>query len=200
MKSMYAAYSSINSLDEGMALSLKERSQNSLNAAVLTYGEIEFVHFLPLLCSVTPHSPALIFWDLGCGTGKGLITAALSDRFAAVYGVELLKSLAEAGVRAVEAYHKLAGERSLPDPAMRVWEGDLEKVDWVKGDVVYMASVYFPAELLKRISAAGRGMKKGAKIVTLKMLPDTEGAFRLENVYRVKMTWGLCDVFVIERL
>ena len=39
--------------------------------------------------------PGEVFWDVGCGAGRALITAQMTQEFSKVKGVELLDSLVE---------------------------------------------------------------------------------------------------------
>lgn len=55
-----------------------ERSQMDLESEEgLIYGEVLFDHFVPTLGFVKPLDGE-VFWDLGCGAGRPLITAALA--------------------------------------------------------------------------------------------------------------------------
>lgn len=60
----------------------------------LTYQEVEYVAFLELLREAGAVD-GQIFYDLGCGSGKGVVAAALSGiRFVKCVGVEILPTLA----------------------------------------------------------------------------------------------------------
>lgn len=56
------------------------------------YGEIEFLSFFSILLKVTPQ-PHDIFYDLGCGAGKAVLTAAFCFNLNKACGVELLPEL-----------------------------------------------------------------------------------------------------------
>ena len=74
---------------------MNERKQKKLvNASEYTYGEVVFLHFIPLLEYVKP-KPGEIFYDLGCGSGKPMVIASLIFPFLKVCkGIEFLKELA----------------------------------------------------------------------------------------------------------
>ena len=60
----------------------------------LTYQEIDYVSFLELLKEAGAVD-GQIFYDLGCGSGKGVVAAALSGiRFVKCVGIEILPTLA----------------------------------------------------------------------------------------------------------
>ena len=71
-----------------------ERSEKDLHwQTELIYGEVLFKHFVPTLEYVKPQ-PGEVFWDLGCGGGRPLITASLAyPELGAVKGLELLEQL-----------------------------------------------------------------------------------------------------------
>ena len=59
-------------------VSLNERSQKNLSSDNnLTYGEVIFSHFIPILEYADPR-PGEVLWDLGCGAGRPLIAASLA--------------------------------------------------------------------------------------------------------------------------
>ena len=62
-----------------------------------TYGEVYFPNFLPMLDFLKP-KPGEKFYDLGCGTGKPLMIAAIAfPKLAFCKGIELLSNLASEG-------------------------------------------------------------------------------------------------------
>lgn len=72
--------------------SQKDREHLHIQEDSFTYGEINVLSFTWLLEKAKP-KPGEIFFDLGCGAGKAVLTAALNFDFAHVVGVELLPSL-----------------------------------------------------------------------------------------------------------
>ena len=75
--------------------SLQERmNKGILSERKFTYGEVCFANFIPMLNFVAPR-PSEKFYDLGCGTGKPLMIAAVAfPKLAYCKGIELLKDLA----------------------------------------------------------------------------------------------------------
>ena len=69
-----------------------ERATKKLNNDVeFTYGEVIFEHFIAVMEYVDPQ-PGEVFWDLGCGAGKPLISASLAfPKLQACKGLELLE-------------------------------------------------------------------------------------------------------------
>lgn len=105
----------------GKAVSKKERDELSLKAATLVYGEITFetfgtaiekikkVYGLPGVGASGPagvlQSRGGIFYDLGSGTGKPVIAAAILHNFDVCYGIETLEGLYSVSLDALNAYN-----------------------------------------------------------------------------------------------
>ena len=79
---------------DGHEVSDKERNHKNLqNQTELIYGEVVFTHFIPLL-EYTKPQPGEIFYDLGCGSGKPLVTASLAfPELKVCKGIEFLEGL-----------------------------------------------------------------------------------------------------------
>lgn len=105
----------------GKAVSKKEREEMELRNPRLTYGEIEFetlgtvfekikkIYGKPNVGSSGPdgmlQAHGGIFYDLGSGTGKGVIGAAVLYNFDICYGIELLEGLYTVSQDAVNSYN-----------------------------------------------------------------------------------------------
>ena len=105
---------------KGKDISKKERNAKSIYHSSLTYGEIDFKSFARTLERVkttygvpgngsTPdggilQSPGGIFYDLGSGTGKACVAAALLHPFSAIGGIEVLEGLHAMSVELAHEY------------------------------------------------------------------------------------------------
>lgn len=80
--------------DASFASSVERQKISDLKPE-LTYGEVLFHSFVPVIQFTNPQ-PGEEFWDLGCGGGKPLVIASLNFPFLkACRGVELLTKLVE---------------------------------------------------------------------------------------------------------
>jgi hypothetical protein len=104
----------------------------------LTYGEISYASFVQILdfcmhsLSISS-SIGLVFVDLGCGTGKAVVTAALSNHnFRKVWGIEIAEALAACASRITENLTDLL--KSSSDTKLS-GSGDDRKVKGIKKKV-----------------------------------------------------------------
>ena len=180
---------------KGSSLSQDERSSKTLIGTEYTYGEIELIHFLPLF-NLLNKGKDEVFWDLGCGVGKVMLAASIgTDNYTKIYGVEMLESLCEGANQAIDSY---CSEEKVDRSKFTVIQGDMTKIDWSNADVIYVSSLCFPDELVKAIAERGRLLKRGARILTLKKWPFPE-VYKLIDDFKVKMTWGMTRLFIMER-
>jgi hypothetical protein len=105
----------------GKAVSKKERDELSLKSPNLVYGEITFETFGTVIekirkvygvPGVGASGPAGvlqtrggIFYDLGSGTGKPVIAAAVLHNFDVCYGIETLEGLYSVSLDALNSYN-----------------------------------------------------------------------------------------------
>ena len=204
----YHAFNSIFSEIDGNQASQTDRSRNSLSDEQgLTYGEITYLGFLEML-KAAGAADGQIFYDLGCGSGKALVAAALSDvRFLRCVGVELLPTVCACAREAVELLKSSLTDKALcmrmqiTLPMLEVREGDITACDWSEADLVYLSSVCFPDAVMQSLLHRGRELKAGARILTLRMLPEGyQQVFALEPSVWARMSWGKMEVFVLRRL
>ena len=140
----------------------------------------------------------LVFWDLGCGAGKVLVAAAISEKFSEIYGVEFLEELSNGANTACHQFMKLAEENKMIKPdKMNVTKGDILKVDWSNADIIYIASVCYPEPLMEGIIEKTKFLKKGTIIITLKLM--TEMSLKAIQHFKIKMTWGSSDIYILEK-
>ncbi len=187
----------------GTVISYNERAANRLSGSQYTYGEIEFAYFLPAILIAagksTIPSQKRIFWDLGCGTGRALVAAAMSGRFDTVCGVELLAGLAQTSQEAVDTFQKEGKDCGADGVKFTVLHDDMGNVNWSDGDVIYLSSTCFPEELMRAICKKTKALKSGTRIISLKALPTLNEDLRPMGDYRVKMSWGTSELFIYER-
>lgn len=213
------------SCEKGKHESKKERAEKGcLGQNNLTYGEIMYESIAQCLHYIRNKygafsKPGGTFVDLGHGTGKGVLTAALMHRFDKCMGIELLDNLYEQSLLLKDEYdsyvkdnqdesqQKNAAESGIP--SFEVHHGDMLKdLDWSGADLVLANSTCFDQSLLNEIAKKCSELKKGTWMLTLtKRLPsaevndeETETPMPLEweCVLSIKreMSWGQATIHI----
>lgn len=103
-----------------------ERAEKDLHwQTELIYGEVLFQHFIPTLEFAKPQ-PGEVFWDLGCGGGRPLITASLAfPSLKACKGLELLEKLSLLAKQIASKLHAECDRRELTYSPVEIHQGDM---------------------------------------------------------------------------
>ena len=203
----YTIFKSIFSDIDGSSVSQTDRAENrNADDQGFTYGEVEFPSFIEILRAANARD-GQIFVDLGCGAGKALISAALSEtQFIRCTGIEYLPGLAQCAKAAVSSLTKRLdaiaqvhheSELSRKMPLLEIRTGDILDTDWSDADLVYMSSICFPEQLIQKIFERASRLKAGSTIVTLKIIPGFEQYFELKAERWFKMSWGSILVYIL---
>ena len=180
---LFQTYEKIFSNSNSSEISQLDRTVLGLNFnCEFTYGETDFLSFGKLLQYCRPLSGE-VFWDLGCGAGKSCVAAALFYPDLIVKGVEMLPNLYASSIEATKTIENIS-----------IVQGDLRITDWSDANIIFMSSVCFLDELVQDIVTKSSSLKPGSRILTLKELPEPS-AWTLQNIFRVRMSWGRCDCF-----
>jgi len=190
---------------KGKELSVTEREARGLTAATLVYGEIRFEPFAIIFQKIRElygglSRPGGKFVDLGSGTGKPVLAAALLHEWDSCTGIELLHGLHEAALELHSAWTSPRVREMLPASAQRVeiqfLEADFTKVEWADADVVYAASTCFDEVLMRACAAAADRCHIGTFFVSLsKRLPSAKWLVRTasrEIASVVVLANGIC--------
>lgn len=189
------------------------------------YGEIDAIaakelvmnELLPLLRSDAQHDMQnRVFADVGCGSGKALIGAALSCAFSRCVGVEALPSLATLAQMMVgdfeaEVLHKHFNPGH--SVHMQVEHGDaigagIASCDappalehWVQhADIVLCNCATWNADTVSAIArVCGTGLQRGAVVCSVLAELDHE-ALSLLHIAHVKATWGDAEACIYQKM
>ena len=90
------------------ATSFNERNATeSHDGTEFTYGEVSFPFFIPLIEFVDPKEGEILF-DLGCGSGRPMMIAAMAfPQLQTCIGIELMPKVYELGSQVVEKFNKI---------------------------------------------------------------------------------------------
>jgi len=183
---------------DGYRLSHGERKRLGNEDRALVYGEIDPRGFGELLDRVGV-APGECFWDVGSGTGKPVLLAAMLFPFARSCGVEVLATLhAEAELR-LERYRRevlpqLPEEKRRQE--LRFLLGRYESVDLAGADVLFSHCTTFDDGGLATLAAACARLKPGSRIITVGQ-PLIHSALEPALDAPVPMEWGesICHVY-----
>ena len=190
----------------------------------LTYGDVKLEALeRALAAAFLPRGGT--FFDLGSGTGRGVIAAALCCGLRSAVGVEILESLHEGALGPLQRFLQLrdellagsepAGGAALAglDPTRLAAQvellcGDLFATDISGADVVFCCCVTWSADIMGRLAAKlAAELPEGARVVTVgQRLPEVVdlgikvGAVQFEVLWK---EWARCDwgdeAFVVHR-
>eukprot|EP00607_Mallomonas_marina_P005451 CAMPEP_0182426556 /NCGR_PEP_ID=MMETSP1167-20130531/13041_1 /TAXON_ID=2988 /ORGANISM="Mallomonas Sp, Strain CCMP3275" /LENGTH=817 /DNA_ID=CAMNT_0024608059 /DNA_START=38 /DNA_END=2488 /DNA_ORIENTATION=+ len=166
---------------DGSNTSQKERSRVGREDQSLTYGEVEYLSFIDIL-KRTGACHGDVFYDLGCGAGKAVISAALSGiQFMRCVGLEILPGLCDCARSAISKVKGLHGGNIHNIPMMEIRESDILTADWSAADVLYISSICFSDNFMQSILEKCSDLKPGTTLITLKLPDNYENILELEH-------------------
>lgn len=182
---------------DGFSVSMANRKKLDLQIKELTYGEIEFDSFCALLDQMNVDEND-IFYDLGCGTGKPVIAAALVKQCKKSVGIELLEDVYNLANEIKEKLEKLLKADGYTPPIIEYVHGDIVEKDFSEADVVYIASTCFDQEFMAVLAKKCETLKSGTKIATLTKELISPELIKTQTL-TLPMTWGNTTVFIYFR-
>lgn len=149
-----------------------------------TYGELMPTATLRLLAQLEL-GPEDRFVDLGSGTGKVVLLAAMSTAVGEALGVELSVTRSELAEQALIR----AKERSLPGvERARLVTADMLTCDLDATTVVYTCSTAFREPFMHRLGHRLAALPRLRKIASLQDFEQLPG-FELAEIYRLDASW-----------
>jgi SAM-dependent methyltransferase len=191
---LHAHFAVFNQLYESVdGFSLSKQARQDHDAFEYTYGEIEFLSFIALL-SLTHPDENTRFYDLGSGTGKAVLAAAMVYDMESYCGVELFKTLYDVSVKQQKHLSRL------PE-----YEGKAEKIEFIHADfltvdlskatLIFINSTAFVGETWQLLNERLVETAFGATIITIsKKL--TSSVFSITKTTKINMSWGPATVYI----
>ncbi|WP_419419867.1 methyltransferase [Legionella sp. D16C41] len=161
------------------------------------YGEIEFESFIALLSLCKPQVNT-IFYDLGSGTGKAVIACAMVFNIQKSYGIELLVPLHKCAQKQQERLGQLESYRENAKKIVFI-QGDFLQKSFVDGTIIFINAATFIAELWEQLSTHVEQVKPGTLIISTSKVLNSK-RFILRKIVPVRMSWGIVNAFIQQRL
>lgn len=182
-------------------ISIESRKKEKINSQEYIYGEIVFHSFAEILSMAKPQ-PNEIFYDLGCGSGKAVFTAAIVYDYLQVRGVEYLKPLYELCLELLDKYNVLLKEYPhLKNRANNIEfiNADIREYDFSDADIIFVNATCFNRLTWPKIVAKFGQLKKGARvIITTKTFESDQ--FELIHARSYLMSWGSNSIHIYKKL
>ncbi len=177
---------------DAFAIARKAWQQPGFRDYAFIYGEIDVISFIAILESCQQFfTSGGVFYDLGSGSGKAVLTAALAFNFKLCRGIELVSELQQLS---------LAISQKLPALSTQVefMQADFLELDISEADVVFVNAACFFAEKWQRLLAKLQTLRPGTLIIMgSKKLPATH--FKLLQTELRYMSWGRATVSIYQR-
>lgn len=191
----------------GKEASRKERDEREdlvAPDATLTYGEIDFISLGEVFESIKSRYGGIpsggIFYDLGSGTGKGVVAAALLHSFAVCRGIEILEGLYSISRSLREKYDSAFPQAAAASPelwpsvpVLEFFKDDLFAADWTDASFVFANSTCFDLDMMRRIGEVP--VRPGTLGVSFTKNFPSASWVTLENIKK-NMSWGEATVYI----
>jgi len=184
----------------GYDIARTEKERTGLKDAGTTYGEVVPGAFIEVLREADP-KPGEVFFDLGSGTGKATILAALAYPFSRVVGVELLPGLGDAARQVLARYDAQVRPRLTPEHQQQRIEfidGNFLEQDLSSADVLFAHGTCYGPETMAQLTQKLTEMHTGARVVMAgQTIQSPDFAFVKMKVMRTD--WGTALAAVYQR-
>ena len=191
----------------GKEASRQERDQRddlNVSDATLTYGEVDFVSIGEVFETIRHRYGGIpeggVFYDLGSGTGKGVVAAALLHNFDECRGIEILDSLSQISLSMQEKYEMVFPQAVAdnPDlwsrkPSLNFVASDFFSCDWTDASFIFANSTCFDHDMMRRIAQVQ--VKPGTLGISFTKNFSEQDWTILESVKK-NMSWGEATVYI----
>ncbi|KTC84027.1 hypothetical protein [Legionella drozanskii] len=178
--------------------SIRYRLLHLIQNKEFIYGEIDFLSFYTILERTSP-STQDIFYDLGSGSGKAVLSALLFFHVSKSIGIELLPPLYEQSntqlEKAVQRFqqHNIEKEYLPQMERIQFINDSFLHYDFGDADILFVAATCLTDATWNELISKMARLKPGSRIiVTTRMIHHEQ----FESIYQgiELMSWGLCPV------
>jgi SAM-dependent methyltransferase len=178
-----------------------EKKRTGKQDASVTYGEIMPQGFLEVLAAVNPRQGE-IFYDLGSGTGKATMLAAMVYPFSRSVGIELLPGLGDAARQVLARYNTEFLPQFPPEYQQRKIEfidGDFLQSDLSDAGIVFAHGTCYPHELIGQLGEKLAELKPGTRVVLVGHTFNTP-ELKFQRMMMMRADWGSALAALYERI
>lgn len=169
----------------GAITAKSERERLKLKDFAFTYGEVLLDPFREILNQAQPKSGE-IFADLGSGTGKAVIIAALFFNLQKAYGIELLPGLHQQAA---------AIKQQLPNYPCEIdfILGDFLSLDFSDANIVFINATGLFGQKWDSLAAKLKKLSIGTRVIITSKQLDSPLFEQTYCNYHL-MSWGMCRI------
>lgn len=178
--------------------SIRYRLSHLIQNKEFIYGEIDFLSFYTILERTSP-STKDVFYDLGSGSGKAVLSAVLFFNVNKSIGIELLPPLYEQAntqlKKAIQRFEQHDVEKEYLPQMERIQfiNDSFLHYDFGDADIIYVAATCLTDATWNELISKMAGLKPGSRIiVTTRMIHHEQ----FESIYQgiELMNWGLSPI------
>lgn len=156
----------------------------SLEKEELTYGEAIWSSIDQILKFINPDKD-MVFYDLGCGTGRVCFFANIKYHLKA-YGIDLLPTF-------INNAEKIKNKFSLED--VHFIKNNWLNFDFSNADIIYVAGTCLNDETLSELTNKLKSIKKNTYVISVSNELKSEDLSLVKRMY-LPFSWGRANVFI----
>jgi len=173
----------------------------------MVYGETNARAFLEFVNKYAKGAAGLdanapgVFYDLGSGAGKSVVTAALSPYFRACYGIEILPCAHAIAECVIEDFLRdVAPRDDGVTPTVSARLGDIfSDTSWTEADFVFCNCVTWDESTIARLTQTASSMRSGSIFVTVLCPLAEPHAFDFIAEEEIAFSWGHVEALVYKK-
>lgn len=178
--------------------SIRYRLLHLMQDKEFIYGEIDFLSFYTILERTSP-STQDVFYDLGSGSGKAVLSAILFFNVNKSIGIELLPPLYKQSniqlEKAIQRFQQHDFEKEYLPQMERIQfiNDSFFHYDFGDADIIYVAATCLTDTTWNELISRMASLKPGSRIIVTTRTIHHE---QFESIYQgiELMSWGLCPV------
>ena len=201
MREHFQAIYSDYSYEKYKRLSQIERNTKNIHDEMFVYGELNHEVFATIFEKVTKAygiKSKGIFYDVGCGIGQLVYTAAFIGNFSECRGVEALTTLLEVGERKGKIWNKLKVKFPSEMKTIKIiWENEnfLLNENWTNGTFIVLHWTALTQSTRKKMNEMMSYCQEGTMTVSFTYKIDNKD-FELLVQDSCRVSWGETNFFV----